>query len=118
MSREFEAYVRRIVRRPDMGPRSTTNRRAVPLDGQGAGEPAQVVGSSPQVVANAFTGFPDGNFVDGGRGTVSTNIVSWRGLVPHRSLGFERFSETGLRAELTDKGEPVMQYRIIIYGGS
>lgn len=112
MSREFEAYIRRIVRRPDMGPRSTTNRRAVPETGQGAGEPTYVVGSSPVVVGNTFAKNPDMAFVFAAPGTVGTNIMSWTAHVPSRVLGFERFSQTGMRAELTPKGQPEMRYNI------
>ncbi len=115
MSREFEAYVRRIVRRPDMGPRTTTNRRAVPLDGQGAGEPASVIGSSPLVTSNTFTGNPDGNFRSSSADGYGTNIMSWRMLPIGRGLGFERYSQSGMRAELTDKGAPEMRYNIVTF---
>uniref|UniRef100_A0A9E8CTA7 Uncharacterized protein n=1 Tax=Bosea sp. NBC_00436 TaxID=2969620 RepID=A0A9E8CTA7_9HYPH len=115
MSREFESYIRRIVRRPDMGPRSTLNRRAVPMEGQGAGEPTTVVGSSPLITGNSFRTNPDLAFHNPGRGQVGTNIMSWRGLIPARMLGFERYSQTGMRADLTPKGEPEMRYNIVNY---
>lgn len=98
-----------------MGPRSTTNRRAVPEDGQGAGEPAYVVGSSPLVVGNQFTKNPDMAFYNPGPGFVGTNIMSWKGHPPARALGFERYAQTGMRAELTPKGEPEMRFNIATY---
>lgn len=117
MSREFENYVRRLARPPSQQARSSPlGRRAVPSSGQGAGDPQQAVGSSPKVVRNIFDGNPEGEFVDRGVGQINTNITSWRlAEPPQRQLGFTRFSETGLRADLTPKGEPEMRFRIITY---
>ena len=74
------------------------------------------MGSSPTVTANSFTGNQDAAYFNPGPGTqIGTNIVSWRMLPIARGLGLERFSQTGMRAELTDKGQPEMRYNIATY---
>lgn len=117
MSREFENYIRRLVRPPPSQARSSPlGRRATPASGQGAGEPQSAVGSSPEVVGNNFASDPMANFVDRGTGQVNTNVVGWRlAQQPGRQLGFARFAQTGMRSDLNPKGEPEMRTNVVTY---
>ncbi len=118
MSKEFENYIRRLVRPPASHARSSpVGRRATPASGQGAGEPQSAVGSSPEVIANNFASDPMNNFVDRGTGQVNTNVIGWRlAQQPGRELGLNRFAQTGMRSDLNPKGQPEMRYNIVTYG--